>query len=218
MTESVGEFLDGLGLGKYTEAFAREDVTWDTLRTLNEADLKDTFGMSLGHRRTLLEALRTRDGAVGSQRRRRAVLSGEEEELPAETVRTKKTTATATSMAKKKKKKATTGRTVKRILVRWLPALVVAVLGSPLGVWLVQEVISDARNNITNELFVIVTALYFIVAIVLAFVLEYFWLAWLDIPSSTPSPDSLPLRVSRHTNSDDEEDEDDEEAAASKAK
>jgi len=62
---SVGQFLEGLGLGKYAEAFAREDVSWATLRTLSESDLKD-FGMSLGHRRALLDALRARAASPGA--------------------------------------------------------------------------------------------------------------------------------------------------------
>ncbi len=52
----VGRWLDGLGLGQYTAAFAKDDIDWDVLAELEEPDL-EKLGLSLGHRKKLLKAI-----------------------------------------------------------------------------------------------------------------------------------------------------------------
>ena len=49
-------WLDRLGLGRYAEILAKNDVDLETLAHLTDADLKE-LGLSLGHRRKLLAAL-----------------------------------------------------------------------------------------------------------------------------------------------------------------
>lgn len=49
-------WLDRLGLGRYAEILADNDVDFETLAHLTDADLKE-LGLSLGHRRKLLAAL-----------------------------------------------------------------------------------------------------------------------------------------------------------------
>jgi class 3 adenylate cyclase/tetratricopeptide (TPR) repeat protein len=50
------QWLEALGLGKYATRFAANDVGFDTLRLLSDADLKE-LGLSLGHRRMLQRAI-----------------------------------------------------------------------------------------------------------------------------------------------------------------
>ena len=57
MARDVGAWLEGLGLGQYAELFAENDVDFDILHELADADLKD-IGISLGHRKKLLKAIR----------------------------------------------------------------------------------------------------------------------------------------------------------------
>ena len=52
----LGRWLDGLGLGRYAEAFAKDDVDWEVLAELEEPDL-EKLGLSLGHRKKLLKAI-----------------------------------------------------------------------------------------------------------------------------------------------------------------
>ena len=49
------QWLEALGLGAYADAFADNDVGFDALRLLSDADLKE-LGLSLGHRRILQDA------------------------------------------------------------------------------------------------------------------------------------------------------------------
>jgi len=53
----VDNFLVRLGLTQYAEAFASNDVTWDILKELGDADLQALGMSSLGHRKTILGAL-----------------------------------------------------------------------------------------------------------------------------------------------------------------
>ncbi len=55
MTE-VGAWLDGLGLGRYADAFTASDIDFDVLADLCEADLAQ-LGVSLGDRKRLLRAI-----------------------------------------------------------------------------------------------------------------------------------------------------------------
>ena len=52
----LGRWLDGLGLGRYAEAFAKDDIDWEVLAELEEPDL-EILGLSLGHRKKLLKAI-----------------------------------------------------------------------------------------------------------------------------------------------------------------
>ena len=61
----VARWLEKLGLGKYSEVFAHNDIDSRALSELTEQDLKE-LGVSLGHRRVLLNAItelvKQRDG------------------------------------------------------------------------------------------------------------------------------------------------------------
>jgi class 3 adenylate cyclase/tetratricopeptide (TPR) repeat protein/ABC-type branched-subunit amino acid transport system ATPase component len=60
MTSTFESWLHGLGLGQYADAFVREDIGFDVLSELSEANL-EALGLSLGHRKVLLRALAERD-------------------------------------------------------------------------------------------------------------------------------------------------------------
>ena len=65
---SIVDWLNNLGLGKYSETFAENDVDMRALPELNSADLQE-IGVSLGHRKIMLAEL------AGSRRRpKRAAL------------------------------------------------------------------------------------------------------------------------------------------------
>ena len=53
---STEDWLNGLGLGKYSETFAANDVDLRALPHLNSADL-EVLGVSLGHRKIMLAAI-----------------------------------------------------------------------------------------------------------------------------------------------------------------
>ena len=53
MADDIAQWLEGLGLGQYAQAFAENDVDIKNLVLLSDDDLKE-LGLSLGHRRTLL--------------------------------------------------------------------------------------------------------------------------------------------------------------------
>lgn len=57
----VGEWLAGLGLGRYARAFGDNAVDWRLLPTLTAQDLRDLGVMSVGHRRKLLNAIAALD-------------------------------------------------------------------------------------------------------------------------------------------------------------
>ncbi|MBL8697814.1 MAG: AAA family ATPase, partial [Alphaproteobacteria bacterium] len=52
----LAAWLDKVGLGRHSAAFAAADIGFDVLRTLTEADLKE-LGLSLGDRKRLLKAI-----------------------------------------------------------------------------------------------------------------------------------------------------------------
>ncbi len=58
MAHDVGEWLEGLELGKYAEAFVENGVDLRALPHLSEDDLKE-LGVLLGHRRILLAAIQS---------------------------------------------------------------------------------------------------------------------------------------------------------------
>jgi len=53
----LAPWLESLGLGEYAEAFRANHLTFDTLRELTDADLKECGVTSLGHRKLLLGAI-----------------------------------------------------------------------------------------------------------------------------------------------------------------
>ncbi len=56
MVHPVAEWLLQLGLGKYAEVFAENDVEFEVLSELSDDDLSQ-LGLSLGHRRKFLKAV-----------------------------------------------------------------------------------------------------------------------------------------------------------------
>jgi hypothetical protein len=54
---SITEWLHGLGLARYAEAFDENAVDWQTLPKLSPDDLKEIGVVAVGHRRRLLEAI-----------------------------------------------------------------------------------------------------------------------------------------------------------------
>jgi class 3 adenylate cyclase len=62
--ESVATWLKNLGLERYAHIFADNDVDYDVLRYLTEADL-EKLGVSLGHRKRLIAAIAALDPAAG---------------------------------------------------------------------------------------------------------------------------------------------------------
>lgn len=56
MARDIREWLENLGLGKYVEAFAENEIDFDVLPHLGEADLKE-LGLPLGPRKKLLATI-----------------------------------------------------------------------------------------------------------------------------------------------------------------
>jgi hypothetical protein len=54
--QQVADWLEKLGLGRYAQRFAENDISFSVLPDLTDQDLKD-IGVSLGHRRQLLRAI-----------------------------------------------------------------------------------------------------------------------------------------------------------------
>ena len=71
MARDIDEWLEGLGLGRYAEVFADNEIDLDALPHINEEDLKE-MGVALGARRKLLAAiaeLGDSDGAATTDER-----------------------------------------------------------------------------------------------------------------------------------------------------
>jgi hypothetical protein len=54
--QHVANWLQKLGLGRYAQRFAENDITFDILPDLSDQDLEKIGIASLGHRRQLLRA------------------------------------------------------------------------------------------------------------------------------------------------------------------
>ena len=67
--DEVGRWLAGLGLERYAELFAANDVNLAVLRSLSDADRKELGVRSLGHRRHLLDAIAAIAARGPSERR-----------------------------------------------------------------------------------------------------------------------------------------------------
>src|SRR4029453_3646033 len=61
---AISAWLDGMGLGQYTNAFTENGVDLDLLSDLSESDL-EKLGVALGHRKRILRAIS--DSLVSSQ-------------------------------------------------------------------------------------------------------------------------------------------------------
>ena len=60
----IRSWLDQLGLGRYADAFAANDIDAEMLRDLTADELRELGVASLGHRKRILEAIsRLRDAA-----------------------------------------------------------------------------------------------------------------------------------------------------------
>ena len=59
MPEVVSEWLEKLGLGQYASNFTDNDIDTQLLAQLTDADLKELGISSLGHRKTILSAIKT---------------------------------------------------------------------------------------------------------------------------------------------------------------
>src|SRR5271166_2102669 len=80
---SVDDWLNGLGLGKYSKVFAENDVDLRALPHLNDADLQ-ALGVSLGHRKVMLAAIAELRAAApaeiereAEQETRRSIVDGQ---------------------------------------------------------------------------------------------------------------------------------------------
>lgn len=56
MADDIGRWLEGLGLGKYANLFAENEITFDALLHLTEDDLKE-LGLPIGPRRSISAAI-----------------------------------------------------------------------------------------------------------------------------------------------------------------
>ena len=65
MADDIAQWLEGIGLGQYAQAFAENDIDFDILPDLNDAEL-EKLGVSLGDRKRLLRAI---DSLSDSNRR-----------------------------------------------------------------------------------------------------------------------------------------------------
>ena len=73
MADDIGRWLEGLGLGKYANLFAENEISFDALPHLTEDDLKE-LGLPVGPRRVISAAITklttsasTRDSALSSE-------------------------------------------------------------------------------------------------------------------------------------------------------
>ena len=76
---TIAEWLRSLGMSEYAQRFAENDIEIDVLSELTDQDL-EKLGISLGHRRRMLRAVRERNyppaepGALGFEPLEAAVL------------------------------------------------------------------------------------------------------------------------------------------------
>src|SRR5262245_49199321 len=69
--QPIAEWLNALGLGKYAQRFADNDIDTNILRDLTDADL-EKIGVSLGHRKRILRAIAELDETALSSEATRA--------------------------------------------------------------------------------------------------------------------------------------------------
>jgi class 3 adenylate cyclase len=61
--QQIADWLKKLGMSEYTERFTEDDIDFDVLGELTDQDF-DRLGVSVGHRRRMLRAIRERSGAA----------------------------------------------------------------------------------------------------------------------------------------------------------
>src|SRR5262245_14981895 len=61
--QTVGQWLEQLGLTQYTQAFERNSVDLELVRELTDSDLEKLGVLALGHRKKLLKAISELNGA-----------------------------------------------------------------------------------------------------------------------------------------------------------
>jgi hypothetical protein len=62
--QTVGRWLEQLGLAQYTEAFERNAVDLELVRELTDPDLEKLGVLALGHRKRLLKAISELNGVA----------------------------------------------------------------------------------------------------------------------------------------------------------
>jgi class 3 adenylate cyclase/predicted ATPase len=79
----IPEWLDGLGLGEYADAFEKNEITLDLARDLNNDDLKDLGVDAIGHRKALLRGIAAlaSNGQAASKGSARASLEAERRQI-----------------------------------------------------------------------------------------------------------------------------------------
>ena len=78
MDSAFRSWLEELGLSKYAEAMASQDIDFESLDYLTEDDLKE-LGFSIGHRRRLLAAIQARTGTGDHSDERSTQVDGGDE-------------------------------------------------------------------------------------------------------------------------------------------
>ncbi len=82
MSDDIAQWLEGLGLGQYAQAFADNDIEHDLLPKLTDDDLEKLGVASLGHRKRLLTAFEELSPDVvapGKKQSGQELLAGEAE-------------------------------------------------------------------------------------------------------------------------------------------
>jgi SAM domain (Sterile alpha motif) len=78
--QQIADWLEKLGMSEYAQRFAENDVDIDVLNELTDQDF-DRLGVSLGHRRRMLRALRELSAspiAAGTERQTWAATAPEQ--------------------------------------------------------------------------------------------------------------------------------------------
>lgn len=78
---NLAEWLKGLGLGQYADAFAENDIDFSLLEDLTDADLKELGVASLGHRKRLLAAIAQRNATPPAAAVHREPVTGERRQV-----------------------------------------------------------------------------------------------------------------------------------------
>ena len=81
MAEDFAQWLDGLGLGQYAQAFADNAIDLETLPHLSDDDLTE-LGLPLGHRRKLQAAI---GALVADEELSRPMSSPDQDHVPQST-------------------------------------------------------------------------------------------------------------------------------------
>ena len=69
--QAIADWLDQLGMSEYAQRFAESDIDIDVLSELTDQDF-DRLGVSLGHRRRMLRAIRELGAPIAAVMERQA--------------------------------------------------------------------------------------------------------------------------------------------------